>query len=153
MNDIYGNGKENVYPSQATPTQVGELAKRLEEGRQMTGEPNTWDLMKMTAHTREEKNELKRILNKQYYKNGPKDMDPEDLKYINKHKSQITSPKIETPTVSFNPTLVSKPTPPTPQISIEETIKVLADERLKKEQRTWDRQHGRSGITDLLRPI
>ena len=51
MNDIYGNGKENVYPSQATPTQVGDLAKRLEESRQSTGEPNTWDLMKMTAHT------------------------------------------------------------------------------------------------------
>ena len=155
MNDIYGNGKENVYPSQATPTQVGDLAKRLEEGRQMSGQPNTWDLMKMTAHTSEEKNEIKKILNKQYYKRGPKDMDPEDLKYIGKHKSQITSPKIESPTVSFNPTLVSKPTPtpPTPQISIEETIKVLADERLKKEQRAWDHQHGRSGITDLLRPI
>ena len=155
MNDIYGKGNENVYPSKATPTQVGDLAKRLEEGRQMSGQPSTWDLMKQTAHTSEEKNEIKKILNKEYYKHGPKDMDPEDLKYINKHKSQITSPKIETPTVSFNPTLVSKPTPtpPTPQISIEETIKVLADERLKKEQRAWDRQHGRSGITDLLRPI
>jgi len=153
MNDIYGKGNENVYPSKATPTQVGDLAKRLEEGRQMSGQPSTWDLMKQTAHTSEEKNEIKKILNKEYYKHGPKDMDPEDLKYINKHKSQITSPKIETPTVSFNPTLVRKPTPQPPQISIEETIKVLADERLKKEQRQWDRQHGRSGITDLLRPI
>ena len=156
MNDIYGNGKENIYPSQATPTQVGDLAKRLEESRQSTGEPNTWDLMKMTAHTSEEKNEIKRILNKQYYKRGPKDMDPEDLKYIGKHKSQTQTvyPKVEIPRVSIDENLISKPTrQPEPEISLTELIKIRADERLKKEQRAWDHQHGRSGITDLLRPI
>ena len=47
-----------------------------------------------------------------------------------------------------------KPTrQPEPEISLTELIKIRADERLKKEQRAWDHQHGRSGITDLLRPI
>ena len=143
--------KKPTYPNEATPTQVGNLAKRLEESRQSTGELNTWELMKKTAHTSEEKNELKRILNKQYYKRGPKDMDPEDLKYIGKHKSQIVYPEIKIPHVE--PDLTNKPTrQPEPRIPIEQTIKILADKRLDREQRAWDHQHGRSGITDLLRP-
>ena len=151
MNEIYGNGKETTYPREATPAQVGELAKRLEEGRQMSGQPNTWELMKQTARTPEEKNELKRILNKEYYKRGPKDMDPEDLKYIGKHKSQIVPLEIKVPHVETN--LINKPTqPPEPQIPVEQTIKVLADKRLALEQRDWDRKWGRGGISDVLRP-
>ena len=151
MNDIYGNGKENVYPREATPTQVGELAKRLEESRQSSGQLSTWELMKETAKTPDERNEIKRILNKEYYKRGPKDMDPDDLKFIGKHKSQIVYPEIKVPHVEEN--LINKPTPqPEPQIPIEQTIKILADKRLDREQRAWDHQHGRSGITDLLRP-
>ena len=65
MNDIYGKGNENFYPPRATPTQVGDLAKRLEQSRQSTGELSTWELMKQTAHTSEEKNEIKKILNKE----------------------------------------------------------------------------------------
>jgi len=148
--------EEDFYPKEATPEQVGKLAERLERSRQMSGQLSTWDLMKETAKTPEEKNELKRILNKQYYKRGPKDMDPEDLKYIGKHKSQTQTvyPKIEIPRVGIDESLISKPTrQPEPEISLTELIKIRADERLKKEQRAWDHQHGRSGITDLLRPI
>ena len=157
MNEIYGNGKESadpVYPNQATPTQVGELAKRLEESRQMTGEPSTWDLMRETAKTPEEKNDIKRILNKQYYKHGPKDMDPADLKFIGKHKSQNIPLEIKVPPVETN--LINKPTPPPrprPQIPVEQTIKALADRKLVREQKDWDRQWGRGGISDVLRPV
>ena len=107
--------------------------------------------MKQTVRTPEEKNELKRILNKEYYKRGPKDMDPEDLKYIGKHKSQIVPLEIKVPHVETN--LINKPTPPPePQIPVEQTIKVLADKRLALEQRDWDRKWGRGGISDVLRP-
>lgn len=154
MNEIYGNGKENadpVYPSQATPTMVGEVTKRLEESRQMTGEPNTWELMKKTADTPEEKNEIKKILNKEYYKRGPKNMDPEDLKYIGKHKSQIVYPEIKIPHIERD--LISKPIPePETALPLREHIKVLADERLHREQKDWDRKFGRGGIIDLKRP-
>ena len=156
MNDIYGKGNETTYPNEATPTQVGDLAKRLEESRQSTGELSTWDLMKKTAHTSEEKNDIKRILNKQYYSRGPKDMDPDDLKFIGKHKSQTQTiyPKIEIPRVGIDESLISKSTrPPQPELTVNEQIKILADRRLENEQKVWDQQHGRSGITDLLRPI
>ena len=150
MVDIYDGKEENFYPQRATPTQVGEVSKRLEESRQMTGEPNNWDLMRMTAKTPDERNEIKRILNKEYYKRGPKDMDPEDLKFIGKHKSQIVYPEIKVPHVEKD----LKPTPPPePRIPIEHTIKVLADKRLDQEQKKWDRENGRGGITDLLRPL
>ena len=152
MTDMYDKKDEDFYPRHATPTQVGELAKRLEESRQSTGEPNTWDLMRMTAKTPEEKNELKRILNKEYYKHGPKDMDPDDLKFINKHKSQIVYPEINIPRVQTD--LINKPSPqPEPQIPIEQTIQVMADKRLDQEQKKWDRENGRGGISDLLRPL
>ena len=118
---------------------------------QSSGQLSTWELMKETAKTPDERNEIKRILNKEYYKRGPKDMDPDDLKFIGKHKSQIVYPEIKVPHVEEN--LINKPTPqPEPQIPIEQTIKILADKRLDREQRAWDHQHGRSGITDLLRP-
>ena len=42
------------------------------------------------------------ILNKEYYKRGPKDMDPEDLKYIGKHKSQIVYPEVKIPHIETN---------------------------------------------------
>ena len=149
MVDMYEGKEENFYPSQATPTQVGELAKRLEESRQSSGELSTWELMKETAKTPDERNEIKRILNKEYYKRGPKDMDSGDLKFIGKHKSQIVYPEIKIPHVEKD----LKPTPPPePQIPIEQTIKILADKRLDREQKAWDHEHGRSGITDLLRP-
>ena len=152
MVDTYEGKEENFYPSQATPTQVGELAKRLEESRQSSGQLSTWELMKETAKTPEERNEIKRILNKEYYKRGPKDMDPDDLKFIGKHKSQIVYPEIIVSPVEKD--LINKPTrQPEPQIPIEQTIKILADKRLDREQKAWDQQHGRSGITDLLRPV
>jgi len=145
-------GDGNFYPSQATPTQVGEVSKRLEESRQMTGEPNTWNLMKQTASTPEEKNEIRRILNKEYYKRGPKNMDPADLKFIGKHKSQIVYPEIKVPHIDTD--LTNKPTPPPePQIPIEQTIQDLADKRLAREQKDWDRQWGTDGIVNLKRPI
>ena len=150
MTDMYDNKEESFYPRQASPEQVGRVSEALERGRQMTGEPNTWDLLKQTAKTPEERNELKRILNKEYYKRGPKDMDPDDLKYIGKHKSQIVYPEIKVPVIDKS--LIDRPTPK-PQIPLRDQIKILADKRLAQEQRDWDRKWGRGGISDVLRPL
>ena len=135
---------------EATPEQIGKLAERLERSRQMTGELNTWDLMKKTADTPAEKNELKRILNKEFYKYGPKNMAPDDLKYIGKYKKP-TYPEIKIPVVDGS-LINGPPTKPEPKIPLRDQIKILADQRLIREQRTWDREHGRDGITNVLRP-
>lgn len=100
------NKKPN-YPTRATPGQVGKLAERIEKSRQMTGGPSTWDIMKKAADTPEEKNEIKRILNREYYKNGTKYLDKSDFKFIGKYK-EPEYPKIEVPTINEN--LISRPT-------------------------------------------
>ena len=43
-------------------------------------------------------------------------------------------------------------TPPEPELPLREHIKVLADERLHREQKDWDQKFGRGGIIDLKRP-
>ena len=145
------NNKPHRYPTRATPEQFGKLAERVERQRQMSGGPSSWDLFKQTANTPEERNELKRILNKEYYKNGPKNMDPDDLKYIGKHKSQTEPIKIEIPRVSSYEALL-RPKPKISEIPIEQQIKVLADKRLEREQKAWDSAHGQAGIANILRP-
>ena len=139
------------YPTRATPEAFGKLAENIERQRQQTGELSSWELMKETADTPAERNEIKRMLNKEYYKHGAKGMDQEDLKYIGKHKSQIVYPEIKIPNV-INLDLVERRTSPEPELPLREQIKVLADRRLETEQNAWDQQHGRSGLTDLLRP-
>ena len=140
------------YPTRGTPEAFGKLAENIERQRQMTGGPSSWELYKQTADTPEERNALKKILNKDYYKNGPKNMDPDDLKFIGKHKSQTKTiyPEIEIPSIRLD--LVERRTPPEPELPLREQIKVLADRKLETEQNAWDQQHGRSGLTDLLRP-
>jgi hypothetical protein len=129
---------------------VGALATKLERQRQMTGGPSTWDIMKKAATTPEEKNEIRRILNRDFNKNGPKNMSNDDLKFIGKYK-QPTYPEIKVPIIDES--LFSRPTPQLePQIPLREQIRVLADRRLEREQRAWDREHGKDGITNVLRP-
>ena len=139
------------YPTRATPEQFGKLAERVERQRQMSGGPDSWEMFKETADTPEERNELKRMLNKDYYKYGPKNMDPSDLKFIGKHKSQTAPIKIEIPRVSIDETLFAQ-RPKISEIPIEQQIKVLADQRLEREQKAWDNAHGQAGIANILRP-
>ena len=51
---------------------------------------NTWSLIRDTATTAEEKNNVKQILNKNYSNSRQREsMDEEDLKFINKHPTQL----------------------------------------------------------------
>ena len=75
------------YPTRGTPEQVGKLVERVERARQTSGdepEMSTWNLLKKTADTPEEKKEIRAIIQEDYKKHGPKDMDPDDLKWIGK---------------------------------------------------------------------
>jgi len=70
--------------NRASPQQVGQLAQRLEENRQRTGEMSTWDMMKATAKTPSEKKEIREVILQDYKRNGAKDMAQDDLKWIGK---------------------------------------------------------------------
>ena len=81
--------KKPTYPTQASPEMMGKAAERIERARQMTGEKkqlSTWDLLKKAADTPEEKKEIREIIREDYKKNGAKNMDPDDLKWIGKGK-------------------------------------------------------------------
>ena len=99
--DILSNNiNDKMYASHATPEQVGKLAERLERSRQMTGEESTWNSMKRTAKTPAEKKEIRQIILEDYKKNGAKDMDPDDLKWIGKGKLNPIEIKIDVDGIS-----------------------------------------------------
>jgi len=94
------NRKEPIYPSKASPREIGLLAERLETNRQMMGEESTWNSMKRTAKTPAEKKEIRQIILEDYKKNGSKDMDPDDLKWIGKGKLNPMDIKIDVSGIS-----------------------------------------------------
>ena len=99
--DILSNNiNDKRYAAHATPEQVGKLAERLERSRQMTGEESTWNSMKRTAKTPAEKKEIRQIILEDYKKNGAKDMDPDDLKWIGKGKLNPIEIKIDVDGIS-----------------------------------------------------
>jgi len=90
-NNINGkrfNRREPVALKFASAKQVGQLAERLEENRQRMGDESTWDAMKATAKTPQERQEIRDIIKEDYKKHGAKDMDESDLRWIGKAKSQ-----------------------------------------------------------------
>ena len=99
--DILSNNiNDKRYAAHATPEQVGKLAERLERSRQMTGEESTWNSMKRTAKTPAEKKEIRQIILEDYKKNGAKDMDPDDLRWIGKGKLNPIEIKIDVDGIS-----------------------------------------------------
>ena len=67
-----------------------------------------------------------------------------------KKTREVIYPKIEVPSVKKE--LFKKTTQPEPQISIEQKIRDMADQRLLNEQRAWDNRNGRGGLVEMLRP-
>ena len=143
------DAREKSFPTQASPEMFGKAAERIERERQRSGAPSSWGGYKKAANTPAEKTEIRKIIMENYKKFGPKEMDPEDLKSIGKHSSQISYPKIKVPSVNLN--LINR-VPLEPEIPIDQRIKVLADQRLKNEQRAWDYKYGRGGIAEMQRP-
>jgi len=111
--------KKPIYPSRASPRQIGDLAERLETSRQMTGEMSTWDAMKATAKTPQEKKEIRDIIRADYNKHGAKDMADSDLRWIGKSKyAPVADFKIDAEGISnsinnyINATRVNAPVAP-----------------------------------------
>ena len=111
------------YPRIGTPKQVGQLAERLEENRQRNGEMSTWDMIKATADTPEQKKEIREIILRDYKKNGAKNMAETDLKWIGKSRVQnaVNEIKIDVKGISdsinnyINAQKLNAPTPPPPK--------------------------------------
>jgi hypothetical protein len=81
--------KKPTYRKEVDPVTFGKAAERIERARQMTGEKKqltSWEIMKKAADTPEEKKEIREIIREDYKKNGAKNMDPDDLKWIGKGK-------------------------------------------------------------------
>ena len=108
---------------------------------------SSWDLIFTTAKTKEEKADVRRILNDAYSSN-PKTLTEKELKFIGKHPSQQIKLTETKPIKVPDPIFIK----PEPEIPLEQIIKERADERLKKEQEVWDKQFGNVGIVKLLRP-
>jgi len=112
--------KKPTYRKEADPVTFGKAAERIERARQMTGEKkqlSSWEIMKKAADTPQEKKEIREIIREDYKKNGPKNMDSDDLKLIGKGK--ITpNIKIDVSGISesinnyINATSAPEPVPP-----------------------------------------
>ena len=77
------NNKKPTYRKEVDPETLGKAAARVEKARQMSGsEMSTWDMLKKAANTPAEKKEIRKIISEDYKKNGPKDMDQDDLAWI-----------------------------------------------------------------------
>ena len=109
-------------------------------------EPSTWDLIKKTANTPQEISEIRKIVNDNH-KKFPDLISRDELKYLDK-KPEETKTLINDPGLN----LIGRDLPTQDKRPIEEVVKDLADKRLEREQKDWDRKNGRGGISDLLRP-
>lgn len=152
----YIQGKLDLYNSEPVETNLNNFKKNINTARAMGIIPGpnknkpqgkkktTWQIM-LEASGPGEKNEYKKILNKEYYKRGTKNLSDYELRFIGKHPSQL-SPKVEEVKPVVKPVVV-------PQEPLEVIIKRKADENLKRQQEAYDRQFGTTGIVSLRRPI
>jgi flagellar biosynthesis GTPase FlhF len=105
---------------------------------------NTWDLMLDVRKSPEETKEMKRILNREFYKRGPKYMSEKELKLIGQHPSQKKPIVVEE---------IKKPKVEVPQEPVEVTIKKRADARYQKELEEYEKRYGRGGLAVFFRPL
>ena len=134
-----------------TPNEKKKQNFNIEQRLKKARGPSTWDLIKQTANTWEEKQDIRQIIN-QNYKRDPKSVDPDEMKYVDRENIKpvkITDyPEVFVDLPKENPqTTINKDPRP-----IEQIVSELANERLIREQRDWDQRYGKFGITGLKRP-
>ena len=134
-----------------TPNDKKRQNFNIQQRLKNTRGPSTWDLIKQTAKTPQEKREVRETINEQY-KKDPSNLSRDEFKYVDRDL-------IKPVKVTEYPEVVLGSPPEVPQTTInrndkpvELIVKELADERLVHEQRDWDRRYGKSGITSLKRP-
>ena len=145
-----------IYPKRATPEQVGKLAERLERNAQMsggkgpfTGSNNSWDaIIDVSKNDPAEMKEIKKTLFKEYNRSGTKYLSDKELKIIKKGKyTEYPKVNIAPPIVPAAPVEIKQP-----EIPIEEQIRRYSDAKLKAQQDQWDYEHGKFGLSNLMRP-
>jgi len=137
------NLKKNINTARAMGI-LPEPKKALDQVIKKSKPKTTWQIMLEGADS-EDRNTYKKILNREYYKRGTKNLSDYELKFIGKHPSQLETKVEEVKPVAK---LVEAPQEP-----LEVLIKRTADERLRNEQEAYDRQYGTTGIVSLRRPI
>ena len=136
------NLKKNIITARAMGI-LPEPRKALDQILKKSKPKTTWQIMLEGADPKD-RIAYQRILNNEYYKRGPKNLSEYELKYINKHPSQM-KPKEEAKPVA-KPVVI-------PQEPVEVIIKRRADENLRRQQEAYDKQYGTQGIVSLRRPI
>ena len=146
--------KENNIIKKKMPTpprQFNSMDKRTYPSNpKVKANLSTWDLMIATAKTPKEKGEIRRVLRDEFVRNGIKNLSDSEQKMIGRGKYE-TYPKISVPTVDMN--MIQEPQPKTPDVPVEEIIRVEAQKRLEREQDEFEKKNGSGGIIDLMRPV
>ena len=118
------------------------IAQRLKNARG----PSDWELIKQTATSWQDKQDIREIVNKNY-KRDPSSIAPEDRKYVDRENIE--------PVKIFDTTPVKPELPVRTDIDrendVRNTVKKMADDRHKAELEAYDKQHGRGGITEIVR--
>ena len=118
------------------------IAQRLKNARG----PSDWELITKTATSWQDKQDIREIVNKNY-KRDPSSIAPEDRKYVDRENIE--------PVKIFDTTPVKPELPVRTDIDrendVRNTVKKMADDRHKAELEAYDKQHGRGGITEIVR--
>ena len=91
--------------------------------------------------------DVRKIVNDEYKKHGTKNLTPDEHKYLDKKSKTVYPEVVLQPEPEF-----SSPTFKRDERPVEQIVRELADQRLVREQRDWDKRYGKFGITQLKRP-
>ena len=125
-----------------TPVQKKRDNYNLEKKLKNARGPSDWDLIKQTATSWQDKQDIREIVN-QNYKRDPSSIDADDRKYVDRENIE--------PVKIFDTTPVEPELPVKKDQDIREIVKKLADDRRKAELESYDKEYGRGGITEIVR--
>jgi hypothetical protein len=91
--------------------------------------------------------DVRKIVNDEYKKHGTKNLTPDEHKYLDKKSKPVYPEVIFRPEPEISSSTFKKEDRP-----VEQIVRELADARLVREQKEWDRRYGKFGITQLKRP-
>ncbi len=91
--------------------------------------------------------DVRKIVNDEYKKHGTKNLTPDEHKYLDKKSKPVYPEVIFRPEPEISSSTFKKDDRP-----VEQIVRELADARLVREQKEWDRRYGKFGITQLKRP-
>ena len=84
----YPNGEKKAIPRKRDHfrhfVKTGGFLEPTKEEIEKAKAPSTWDLLKQTAKTYEEKKDIREIINKEYKRNGMSNLTKDEIKYVDK---------------------------------------------------------------------